>query len=244
MSENGSGFGGWLREKLVERRMSLAKLCRAAGCDYTYIWRIVNGDRTGRRPRPSFSVTQRLGSALEAPREALVRAGYTTLGDLDAAVEADRQALLESDTARIRSAEETPQPETWEWRKLPTLGSIQAGDLHEALENPDEYSGLPEWLAAKADFTLQVRGESMRPTLLEGDIVAVRETPTAVDGELIVVMKDDEASVKRFEMQEGTPMAVPDNPRFRSFAICGRTRIAGVVVGSYRPPEVLLRRPR
>lgn len=247
MSAHGADFGGWLRKKLLERHMSLAQLCREAGCDYTYLWRIINHQQArGRRyTRPSYDLTRRVGLALGAQHEALAQAGYTPDTDLDAAIAVDRRLQLERDVAEAKdSAGDVPQPDQWGWRQLPLLGQVQAGDLHEALENPDEHTSLPSWLAGEADFALRVRGDSMRPTLLEGDIVAVREQPRADIGQLIVVIMGDEATVKRFDIQEGIPLAVPDNARFRTLTIGPRSRIAGVVVGSYRPPEVLLRRPR
>lgn len=249
MSADGEDFGRWLRDKLLERHMSLAQLCRQAGCDYTYLWRIINSDTArGRRyTRPSYPLTRKIGDALEASREALVAAGYGDGEELEAAREADRRSRLERDVSRIQASPEgqgAPPPAEWGTRRLPLLGHIQAGDLHEALENPDEYYTLPDWIAASATFVLKVRGDSMAPTLLDGDIVAVREQPTADLGQLIVVQKGEEATVKRFEMQDGVPTAVADNPAFEGFTLGPRARIAGVVVGSYRPPEVLLRRPR
>ena len=249
MSADGVHFGEWLRSKLVERHMSLAQLCRQAGCDYTYLWRIIHSENArGRRyTRPSYTLTRKVGEALEAPREALTAAGYGDDADLETARDADRRAQLERDVREIRQApeaQEAPQPAQWQSRRLPLLGHVQAGDLHEALENPDDYTTLPDWIAPNADFALGVRGDSMAPTLLEGDIVAVREQPTAVQGQLIVVLRDGEATVKRFEMQDGLPTAAPDNKRFKPIRIGPRARIAGVVVGSFRPPEVLLRRPR
>lgn len=247
MSAKGAEFGTWLRGKLLERRMSLAQLCREAGCDYTYLWRIINHHRArGRKyTRPSYDLTRRVGAALAARQEALAVAGYTPEVDLEAARAADRRAQHDRDVASVKgSAGDAPQPDQWRWRRLPLLGQVEAGDLHEALENPDEHAILPEWLAGRADFALRVRGDSMRPTLLEGDIVAVREQPTADAGQLIVVLQGDEATVKRLEMKDGVPVAAPDNARFKTITIGARARIAGVVVGSYRPPEVLLRRPR
>lgn len=249
MSADGVQFGEWLRAKLLERHMSLAQLCRQAECDYTYLWRIIHANQArGRRyTRPSYALTRRVGEALDAAREALVAAGYDDTTDLEAAREADRRSRLEQDVRAIRGtaeAENTPQPGQWGSKRLPVLGHIQAGDLHEALENPDEFSMLPDWIAGNADFVLRVRGDSMAPTLLDGDLVAVREQPTAEPGQLIVVLKESEATVKRFEIQDGAPVAAPDNPDFTALTLGPHARIAGVVIGSFRPPEVLLRRPR
>ena len=250
MSSGEGQFGPWLRRKLDERRLSLAQLCRTVGCDYTYLWRILHADTArGRRyTRPSYTLTRRVGEALGAPREALAAAGYDPPADLDEARVADRLEQLETDLATLRASlgpREVQQPADWRAVRIPLLGHIRAGELHEALENPDEWIELPDFVARDPEgFALRVRGESMEPTLLEGDIVTVKPQPSAEPGQVVVATVENEVTLKRYELVDGIPTLVPDNPDWQP-ARCGpRVRILGVVMGSFRTAEVLLRRPR
>lgn len=249
MAGDETQFGPWLRRKLVERHLSLAQLCRTVGCDYTYLWRIIHADTArGRRyTRPSFTLTRKVGEALEAPREALVAAGYGDFPSVDDARVADRLAQIEQDLTELRSTlgpREIQNPGEWESTQLPLLGHIQAGELHEALENPDERVELPGFVARGADFALRVRGDSMQPTLLEGDMVLVRRDAAPEPGQLVAARIGSEYTLKRYEIVEGVPTLVADNPDWKPVRCGPKVRILGVVTGSYRPPEVLLRRPQ
>jgi repressor LexA len=248
MSAGESQFGPWLRRKLVERHLSLAQLCRSAGCDYTYLWRIIHADTArGRRyTRPSYSLTRRVGEALGAPREALIAAGYEDGLTLEEARHADRLARLEQDVATLRAEMEPrkeTQPQEWGVRRLPLLGHVRAGDLHEALESPGEWIELPEFITNAAGFALRVRGDSMAPTLLNGDILTIRPQVAAESGQLVVAILDDEVTLKRYEVLDGVPTLVADNPEWAPVRCGPRVRLVGVVTGSFRPPEVLSRRP-
>lgn len=228
--------------------MSLAQLCRAVGCDYTYLWRIIHAETARGRKyvRPSYPLTRKIGDALQAPREALAAAGFGDLPTLDEAKAQDRLAQIERDLSELRSSlgtREIQDPREWEVIRLPLLGHIQAGELHEALEHPDEYQDLPGFAGRGADFAVRVRGDSMRPTLLEGDVVMVKESASPEPGQLIAARIGDEVTLKRYDILEGVPTLVPDNAEWKPVRCGPKVRILGVVTGSYRPPEVLLRRP-
>ena len=249
MSEDSGSFGHWLRRKLVERHTSLAQLCRMAGCDYTYLWRIIHSDTAAGRKytRPSYHLTRRIGEALDAPLEALAAAGYGEGTSVDDARVADRLARLQQDLTDLRAAldpRDMQEPESWRGKRLPLLGQIQAGELHEALQNPDDWVDVPDFVGKDARFALRVRGDSMSPTLLEGDMVTVKEQPSAEPGQLVVAAVDGEVTLKRYDMVDGVPSLVADNDAWAPVRCGPRVRIVGVVTGSYRPPEVLRRRPR
>jgi repressor LexA len=102
---------------------------------------------------------------------------------------------------------------------VPLLGRVQAGALTTAVEE------LETWVpvqtrrgvsAASELFALRVRGESMRGAgILPGDIVIVRQTNTAANGDIVIALVDDEATVKRF--WRGTAGRIelhPENPSF------------------------------
>lgn len=244
----GKDFGPWLRRKLVERHISLAELCRRAGCSYTYLWRILNRDMpSGKRyQRPSYTLTRKIGEILEAPKEALTAAGFEVELGLEEAQVADRLKRLERDLAELREGLDprasTP-PERWGLVRLPLLGHVQAGALKEAIENPGELLELPEFVGRDAHYAVYVQGDSMSPTLLQGDLIAVKLQSAAQPGQLVVAAVDEETTLKRYEVVDGVPTLVADNPEWKPLPCGPRVRIIGVVTGSFRPPEVLLRRP-
>lgn len=240
-----SGFGKWLRGKLAEQRLTLAHVARAAGCDYTYLWRIMHSERAaGRRyRRPSFELTRRIGEALGVPEEALAAAGYAAPGALRVAEVADRLAQVERDLAQLRNSL-TASP--WAARRLPVVGRIQAGALSEPLEGPDEWIEVPDCMGVGAEWALRVRGDSMAPSLFEGDLVLIRRQAEAEPGQIVVVAIGEEVTLKRFERVDGVPRLVADNEEWASLSLDGtvEAQVRGVVVGSFRPAEVLRRRPR
>jgi repressor LexA len=244
MSSGEPQFGAWLRQKLVERHVSLAQLCRSAGCDYTYLWRIINADTArGRRyARPSYTLTRRVGEALGAPREALAAAGYEDSVTVEEARAEDRLARLEQDLASLKA--DLRDPREWGLVRLPLLGEVRAGDLHEALEHPDEWTVLPSFLAAGAQFVLTVRGDSMEPTVMDGDLVSVRPQVTAEPGQLVVASLNDEVTLKRYEVVDGIPTFMADNPVWKPVRCGPRARLIGIVTGCFRTSEALNRRPQ
>jgi repressor LexA len=128
-------------------------------------------------------------------------------------------------------------------RLVPRLGRVQAGALREAIEDPDHWD--PEgWLAVDGSapgeelFALTVQGESMTGAgILPGDTVIVRRQDTARDGEIVVALVRDEATVKRLKLCDGRLELWPENPAFAplvfapiAFAPDTEIRILGRVV--------------
>jgi repressor LexA len=111
----------------------------------------------------------------------------------------------------------TPEPTV----SVPLLGQVQAGDLTTAVQSPEGFlpvhprRGRPEDL-----FALRVRGRSMVGAgILPGDLVVVRRQPTADDGEIVVALVGDEATVKRLRRRRGHVELEPANPRFRPIIV-------------------------
>ena len=75
------------------------------------------------------------------------------------------------------------------YRMIPVLGSIPAGSPVEAIEDIIDWEDLPEEMFAggKEYFGLYVRGDSMWPDFLDGDVVIVRKTPTCENNKIAVV---------------------------------------------------------
>jgi SOS regulatory protein LexA len=96
---------------------------------------------------------------------------------------------------------------------VPVVGSVAAGAPILAAENIEQTVPLPAEFAGDATFILRVRGESMIDAgILDGDFVVVHQQPTADDGDIVVAMIDDDATVKRFFRESGRIRLQPENP--------------------------------
>ncbi len=100
-------------------------------------------------------------------------------------------------------------------RLVPLLGRVQAGGLHAAIEDPSGYLAIQARQPGGRLFALRVQGESMLGAgILPGDIVVVRQQPSAEDGEIVVALVDDEATVKTLRRKGGRIVLQPENPDF------------------------------
>jgi len=119
---------------------------------------------------------------------------------------------------------------------VPLVGRIAAGEPLLAVENIEGYVPVSSRAAPRPDFALKVAGESMiGEGILPGDTLLVRHQDTAEDGQLVVALVDDEATVKRFYRSDDAVelrSANPDVPTMRVAA--RRVSVQGVVVGLQR----------
>ncbi|MFG6115021.1 repressor LexA [Thalassobacillus cyri] len=118
----------------------------------------------------------------------------------------------------------------------PVIGKVTAGTPITAIENIEEYVPLPQNLAGEENtFVLVVEGESMiEAGILDGDMVIVKQTPTAQNGEIVVAMtEDEEATVKRFFKEKNHIRLQPENATMDPI-ILHDVSILGKVVGLYR----------
>ncbi len=135
--------------------------------------------------------------------------------------------LLDRAVDAVRSAVRAPG--------LPLIGHVAAGQPILAEENIEEYVEVPQ-LAGGGDgeYVLRVRGESMKNAgILDGDFVVVRPQQTGRDGEIVVAMVEEEATVKRFFREADHIRLEPENEtmepiRSRDVQVIGR------VVGVFR----------
>lgn len=103
-----------------------------------------------------------------------------------------------------------PEPRT---RRVPILGSIAAGEPILAEEEYEEYVELS--VDMRVDFCLRVRGDSMVDArICDGDLVFVRRQPTVENGEIAVVLIDDEATLKRFYKTASGVILKPENSKY------------------------------
>lgn len=117
---------------------------------------------------------------------------------------------------------------------VPVIGSIACGRPITAEQNVTGYADLPENVFA--DFALKCKGESMTPTLAEGDLVLIRQTPDIQNGQIAAVGIDGEATLKRVYRSESGVTCVSDNPTFAPmfFPAGEGLTVYGVAVGFVR----------
>ena len=119
------------------------------------------------------------------------------------------------------------------WRSVPVLGTVTAGLPILAQEDTMGYVAY-DGDASGELFGLQVRGDSMiGAAILDGDTVIVRQQPTADNGQIVVALLGEEATVKRLRRRDGQIWLMPENPAYTP--IDGRDCVLlGVVVGLCR----------
>jgi repressor LexA len=118
---------------------------------------------------------------------------------------------------------------------LPLVGHVAAGQPVIAEENIEEYVQTPPAAGgADGEYLLRVRGESMKDVgILEGDLVVVRPQETAGDGEIVVALVGEEATVKRFFQEADHVRLQPENREMQPIR-SRDVRILGKVVGLMR----------
>jgi repressor LexA len=123
-------------------------------------------------------------------------------------------------------------------RELPVLGRVAAGKPTLAVENLEGTIPLPtEWARGKEVFLLRVKGDSMFPYILPDDYVVVRSQPSAENGDVVVTLVGEEATVKRFFKKGRKIELKPDNERWETIQIeegSGEVQILGKVIGVFR----------
>ena len=117
---------------------------------------------------------------------------------------------------------------------VPLLGVVTAGAPILASENLEGYVGFIGNGDGESLFALRVRGESMiEAGILDGDIIIAEKTCYAENGEIVVAMIDDEATVKRFFREGGKYRLQPENSSMQPI-ICDEVLILGKVVAIQR----------
>jgi len=120
---------------------------------------------------------------------------------------------------------------------VPILGKVTAGQPILAVENYEGFIQYPTGVCALPDndlFALKVTGSSMiEAGILDGDIVIVEKTPTANNGDIVVALIDDEATVKRFYKEDGHFRLQPENKTMLPIIVTS-LMILGRVVTSIR----------
>lgn len=116
----------------------------------------------------------------------------------------------------------------------PLIGRAPAGRPFLAEENFEGFFPLPADLGGEGTFVLQVSGESMTGAgILDGDYVIVRRQETAENGEIVVALLENEATVKRFYRNQENVRLQPENPAYEPI-VTREVQILGKVTGIFR----------
>jgi repressor LexA len=118
---------------------------------------------------------------------------------------------------------------------LPLVGQVAAGQPVLAEENIEEYLEVPEVIGGEdGDYVLRVRGESMKDAgILEDDYVVVRPADEASNGEIVVALIGDEATVKRYFLEADHVRLQPENEVMEPIRTT-EAKLLGRVVGVLR----------
>ncbi|MCI6038471.1 MAG: transcriptional repressor LexA [Candidatus Limiplasma sp.] len=149
----------------------------------------------------------------------------------------EKKGLLYRDSMKPRaiSVPSDHQMYRTEMINVPIVGRVSAGTPILATENIEDYIALPQSMLGEGEhYVLGVRGESMiEAGIMDGDYVVVRKQPTAYNGDIVVAMVEDDATVKRFYRENGHFRLQPENPTMEPI-IVPEVTILGKVVSLYR----------
>jgi repressor LexA len=150
----------------------------------------------------------------------------------------EKLGLLKRDPSKPRAiellfekAKRTIRPESG----LPLVGQVAAGEPILAEENIEEYLEVPDVIGGEdGDYILQVRGESMQKAgILDGDYVIVRPSEDAADGEIVVALIGEDATVKRYFREKDHIRLQPENDEMDPI-LTTEVSVIGRVIGVFR----------
>lgn len=118
---------------------------------------------------------------------------------------------------------------------VPLIGQVAAGQPILATQNIENYFPIPsEYMPNQQSFLLRVRGESMiNIGIFDGDLILVKKQPTCENGDIVVALVDDSATVKRFFREKDHIRLQPENDSMEPI-IVPDCQILGKVFGVFR----------
>jgi repressor LexA len=142
------------------------------------------------------------------------------------------------DRTGLRGMAPAPHPAVMHL-SLPLVGRVAAGSPILAQEHIDAtYSVDPSLFRSRPDYLLKVRGMSMRDAgIMDGDLLAVKKTDSAKNGEIVVARLGDDVTVKRYKKSGSVIEIHPENPDLETIRVHpGREEFAleGLAVGLLR----------
>ena len=119
--------------------------------------------------------------------------------------------------------------------KLPVLGNVACGEPIYANEDLEGYIYIDEDIGA--DFCLRAQGDSMvNARIFDGDILYIKKQDMVDDGEIAVVLIEDEATVKRvyYDRENNTITLMPENPTYKMMRYSGAQLNQNIGKGALR----------
>jgi repressor LexA len=150
----------------------------------------------------------------------------------------EKLGLLKRDPSKPRAiellfekAKRTIRPESG----LPLVGQVAAGEPILAEENIEEYLEVPDVIGGEdGDYILQIRGESMQKAgILDADYVIVRPSEDAANGEIVVALIGEDATVKRYFREKDHIRLQPENDEMEPI-LTAEASVIGRVIGVFR----------
>lgn len=123
-----------------------------------------------------------------------------------------------------------------EIENVPIVGRVAAGQPILAVENIEDTFPVPvEYLENSPSFILKIKGDSMiNAGILDGDLVIVKQQGTAVNGDIVVALIEDEATVKTFYRERDLIRLQPENDNYEPIIVYDDIIILGKVIALFR----------
>ena len=146
----------------------------------------------------------------------------------------EEQGLIRRDSTKPRALEVLDGSHQ-RGRRVPLVGRVTAGQPILAVENIEDHLVLPQSLLGQDDcFCLRVQGESMiEAGIYDGDIVVIRQQDSADNGEIVVALVEDEATLKRIFYEDGHVRLQPENSTMAPI-IVENAAVLGKLVALFR----------
>ena len=205
------------------RKITLTALAKDANVSVTTIWSIANDESKA----PSLSILQSIADTFT---EALGR--RITIDDL---IEKEREETP-SPPAGIDNVDvdDVKSIERGDYAWLPLYGEIPCGDLSQVgQEHIIDRLPLPKWLIGPAQFALRAKGESMMPSIQDGDLLLIEPGNRWENKDIVIAWVDEEVTCKRLQLNHNHALLVPDNRDYKVIPVTGETLILGRVIGRY-----------
>lgn len=200
----------------------------------------------------SDQITPKQQQILDYIKEEILKRGYPpTVRDIGEAVNLkstssvfshlaalERKGFIRKDPTKPRAIEvidDSFQLVRHEMTSIPVVGTVAAGTPILAQQNIDSYFPLPvEYTPNAQSFILKVKGDSMiNAGIFDGDMIFVEQQNTARNGDIVVALVDDSATVKTFYKENGRIRLQPENDDMEPFYFDSVT-ILGKVFGVLR----------
>lgn len=215
-------LGEVIKQYRIENRISMDDFAKVSGLSKGYISMLEKNKnpKTGNPITPSIDTYKNVAKGMHISIEELMN--ITT--NADVALVHDERNFFDETTL--------PGYIPISKRKIPLLGTVAAGEPIFADENIEEYLPIDDTI--HADFALHVKGNSMiGANIYDGDIVLVRKQNDVDDGQIGIVLKDDEATMKRVYHGKDHLTLIAENPDYPpiicSAETCSFCKILGLV---------------